>query len=69
MDCLQHASPEQPDHDVSFPLDDAGAGEFFRLVSDYAAPHLFRDGTWTADYRRLRIAGRKLPRTDAPPGA
>ncbi|MCX6627531.1 MAG: methyltransferase domain-containing protein [Candidatus Solibacter sp.] len=43
------------------PLDDAGAGEFLRLVSDYAAPHLLRDGIWSADYRRLRIAGRRLP--------
>ena len=25
------------------------------------APRLLRDGAWTADYRRLRIAGRKLP--------
>jgi trans-aconitate methyltransferase len=51
------------------PLDEAGAREFLRLVSDYAAPHLLRDGIWSADYRRLRIAGRKLPRTESPPGA
>jgi trans-aconitate 2-methyltransferase len=48
------------------PLDDAGAREFLRLVSDYAAPRLLRDGNWTADYRRLRIAGRKSLRTGAP---
>jgi SAM-dependent methyltransferase len=51
------------------PLTDSQRPEFLRLVSEYAAPHLFRDGNWSADYRRLRIAGRKLPRTDAPPGA
>ena len=42
------------------PLDDARAPEFLRLVSNYAAPHLLRHGNWSADYRRLRIAGRKL---------
>jgi hypothetical protein len=41
------------------PLADSQHSEFFRLVSDYAAPHLLRDGNWSADYRRLRIAGRK----------
>jgi trans-aconitate methyltransferase len=33
--------------------------EFLQLVAEYAAPQLWRDGRWTADYRRLRIAGRK----------
>jgi hypothetical protein len=35
------------------------AREFFRLAAGYAAPRLLREGAWTADYRRLRIAGRK----------
>jgi trans-aconitate methyltransferase len=51
------------------PLDETGASEFFRLVADYAAPYLLRDGNWSADYRRLRIAGYKLPRTESLPGA
>ena len=51
------------------PLDDASRPEFLRLVSSYAAPHLFRDSAWTADYRRLRIAGRKSPRLAAPPAS
>jgi len=29
--------------------------EFFRAVEDETRAVLFRDGTWTADYRRLRI--------------
>jgi trans-aconitate methyltransferase len=33
--------------------------DFMRLVKDYAAPFLFRDGQWIADYRRLRIVARK----------
>ena len=41
------------------PLDEASHAEFFRLVEEHAAPRLKRDGHWTADYRRLRIAGRK----------
>lgn len=51
------------------PLDDAGAREFLRIVSDYAAPRLLRDGAWTADYRRLRIEGRKFLRTEPLGGA
>jgi SAM-dependent methyltransferase len=43
------------------PLTGAQRPDFLRLVSEYAAPHLLRDGNWTADYRRLRIAGRKSP--------
>jgi hypothetical protein len=46
-----------------------GSSAATRFVSDYTAPHLFRDGNWAADYRRLRIAGRKLPRTQPPGGA
>ena len=46
------------------PLDDAAAREFLRLVSGYAAPQLRHGGVWSADYRRLRITGRKLLRTD-----
>jgi SAM-dependent methyltransferase len=48
------------------PLPPAQHPEFLRLVEHYAAPHLLRDGHWSADYRRLRIAGRKLLRTGAP---
>jgi trans-aconitate 2-methyltransferase len=47
------------------PLADTQHAEFFRLVSDYAASHLLRDGNWSADYRRLRIAGSKLLRTES----
>jgi trans-aconitate 2-methyltransferase len=48
------------------PLDDGQRADFFRLTGEYAAPYLLRDGNWTADYRRLRIAGRKMLRTEAP---
>jgi trans-aconitate methyltransferase len=41
------------------PLTHAQRPEFLRLVEAYAAPHLLHDGNWTADYRRLRIVGRK----------
>jgi trans-aconitate 2-methyltransferase len=51
------------------PLSPAQHPEFLRLVEDYAAPHLLRDGQWSADYRRLRIAARKLLRTEAPGAA
>lgn len=47
------------------PLDAAQHPEFLRLVFEYAAPHLYHEGRWTADYRRLRIAARKL-RTETP---
>ncbi|MGA2146090.1 MAG: methyltransferase domain-containing protein [Bryobacteraceae bacterium] len=40
-------------------LDQAGREEFCLRVSRLAAPSLFRDGQWHADYRRLRIAGTK----------
>ncbi len=42
------------------PLDDTQRADFFRLTAEYAAPYLLRDAKWTADYRRLRIAGRKI---------
>ena len=42
------------------PLAESQHPEFLRLVSQYAAPSLLRDGNWTADYRRLRIAGRSV---------
>jgi trans-aconitate 2-methyltransferase len=48
------------------PLDERQRAEFVRLVAGYAAPYLWREGRWTADYRRLRIAGRKTPRTETP---
>ena len=51
------------------PLADTRRADFFRLAAEYAAPYLLRDGKWSADYRRLRIAGRKLLRTEAPPRA
>ena len=34
-------------------------GEFLRLVEEFAAPRLFREGQWVADYRRLRINATK----------
>jgi hypothetical protein len=34
-------------------------------VAGYAAPYLWREGRWTADYRRPRIA-RKTLRTETP---
>jgi SAM-dependent methyltransferase len=40
-------------------LQPARIPDFMRLVEDYAAPFLFRDGQWIADYRRLRIVARK----------
>ena len=30
-----------------------------RLAEDDLRPHLFRDGTWTIDYRRLRVVAEK----------
>jgi trans-aconitate 2-methyltransferase len=33
--------------------------EFFRMVEDQLRPILYREGTWFADYRRLRITARK----------
>jgi SAM-dependent methyltransferase len=41
------------------PLPEAAYPDFHRLAAAYAAPHLLRDGHWSADYRRLRIAGSK----------
>ena len=32
---------------------------FLAAVEDHARPTLFRDGTWTADYVRLRVAARR----------
>lgn len=34
--------------------------EFVHRVEDIARPALFRDGVWTADYRRLRMIAAKL---------
>lgn len=48
------------------PLGTGQHAEFVRLVSEFAAPHLLHEGRWTADYRRLRVVGRKL-RTETPP--
>jgi trans-aconitate methyltransferase len=33
--------------------------EFFRAVEDRLRPTLYRDGTWYADYRRLRVMARR----------
>jgi trans-aconitate methyltransferase len=33
--------------------------EFLRRVEHYGAPRLFRNGTWFADYRRLRVVANK----------
>lgn len=35
--------------------------EFFRLVEDELRPDLRRDGTWLADYRRLRVMAWRRP--------
>ena len=41
------------------PLPDAAHADFHRLTAEFAAPRLLRDGSWTADYRRIRVAGSK----------
>lgn len=41
-------------------LDPARLPEFVRLFEQYAEPRLFRDGAWIVDYRRLRIAARRV---------
>ena len=41
------------------PLDDGRRAEFVPLVADYTRSRLWRDGRWVADYRRLRVAGKK----------
>ncbi len=41
------------------PLAEEQRADFARLVAEYAAPQLWKDGRWVADYRRLRMAGRK----------
>ncbi|MEO8597364.1 MAG: methyltransferase domain-containing protein [Candidatus Solibacter sp.] len=40
-------------------IPDAAHADFHRMAAEFAAPSLWRDGHWTADYRRLRIAGHK----------
>jgi trans-aconitate methyltransferase len=42
-------------------LKDRQKDEFLRLVERHAAPALLRDGTWHADYRRLRVVARRTP--------
>jgi SAM-dependent methyltransferase len=42
------------------PLSPGQMPEYFRLVRELAAPRLHRDSGWLADYRRLRIAARKI---------
>ncbi len=34
--------------------------DFLRAVEDAARPELFRDGSWSADYRRLRVVAVRL---------
>jgi trans-aconitate methyltransferase len=48
------------------PLSADQVPEFLRLVRERAAPHLWRDGSWIADYRRLRVVGckRQGPRAE-----
>lgn len=36
-----------------------GRERFFRHAEDFSRPALHRDGTWFADYRRLRVVARK----------
>jgi trans-aconitate 2-methyltransferase len=36
-------------------VDPAQWAEFVRRTKELAAPHLFRDGEWYADYRRIRV--------------
>ena len=38
--------------------------EFVRLVEQFAAPSLLRDGVWSVDYRRLRVVARKVATRD-----
>jgi len=33
---------------------------FVRLISEYAAPALYREGNWFIDYRRLRVVARRV---------
>ena len=33
---------------------------FFRRIEELLRPALFRDGQWSADYRRLRLAATKM---------
>ncbi len=50
------------------PLHAEQAAEFLRLVPETAPAHLRREGGWTADYRRLRVVGRRNgPKTGACP--
>lgn len=42
------------------PLAEAQLPEYYRLAREFAAPALLREGGWTADYRRLRVAARKI---------
>ncbi len=47
--------------DVTAHLPAGRVDDFYRLLSEFARPHLFHDGIWQADYRRLRIKATKLP--------
>ncbi len=42
-------------------LDDAERDDFFDRLEQRLRPNLFRDGAWTADYRRLRFVAIKPP--------
>jgi SAM-dependent methyltransferase len=53
---------------LTAPLADADRAEFVRLVAEYCRPKLWNGERWTADYRRLRIAGRKKVGTETPAG-
>jgi trans-aconitate 2-methyltransferase len=41
--------------------------EFLRRLEEQARPALYRDGTWFADYRRLRVVARRLVGQDSNP--
>ncbi len=43
---------------LTAPLQQDQYPEFLRLLEHYAAPHLFRAGQWSVDYRRLRVVAR-----------
>jgi trans-aconitate methyltransferase len=47
-------------------LDEAGRPEFCHRASELAAPRLFRDGQWYADYRRLRIVATRCTVSEPP---
>jgi len=45
---------------VYFSNPETAHADFLRLTAEFAAPRLLRDGRWNADYRRIRVVGRKV---------